>query len=51
MNDYRSPERDLVDLILGKKKPKNKTERNILRDIKKLKVTRKKGWLIEIPHD
>ena len=48
MIDYKSPEKDLIDLALGKRKPKNKFEKRVLRQIKAI---RKKGGLIVIPHD
>jgi len=51
-NDHRNSlskeERHLVDLALGKKKPKNKKDKKFLKEINEIK---EKGGLSYIPHD
>jgi hypothetical protein len=41
-------ERDALDLAFGRKKPKTKYEKKLLREINEIK---KKGGQVEIPHD
>ncbi len=51
-NDFRNSiskgEKNLIDLALGRKKPKSKRDKKLLQEINDIK---KKGGQVEIPHD
>jgi hypothetical protein len=41
-------EKALVDLTLGKRPPKNESERELLKEIEEIKA---KGYIVEIPNE